>query len=72
MRAGKYRLIIKQKPKKMIVRRNGRRLHTAELHAVINIAINVCGNTVSPMGQLNPTFGNSCQNGAVAHHPVER
>ena len=60
--AGKYQLIIRQKPKKMIVRRNGKRLHTAEQHGVIHIPVNVCGNSVSPSGQLNPMFGNSCTN----------
>ena len=60
--AGKYRLIIKQKPKKMIVRQNGRRLHKAEQHSVIHVQINLCGNSVSPSGLLNPAFGNSCGN----------
>jgi ChpA-C len=60
--AGKYRLIIRQKPRKMIVRQNGRRLHTAEQHIEIHIPINVCGNTVGPVSGLNPQFGNSCQN----------
>ncbi|WP_406862798.1 chaplin [Streptomyces sp. HUAS MG47] len=28
----------------------------------INIPINACGNTVSVIGALNPTFGNVCVN----------
>ncbi|MET7618271.1 chaplin [Streptomyces sp. NPDC005408] len=29
----------------------------------INIPINVCGNTISVIGLLNPAFGNTCING---------
>jgi hypothetical protein len=28
----------------------------------IHIPVNVCGNTISVIGVLNPAFGNSCQN----------
>ncbi|MFC9944665.1 chaplin [Streptomyces pratensis] len=28
----------------------------------INIPINVCGNTISVIGLLNPAFGNACLN----------
>jgi small secreted domain DUF320 len=59
---GKYSLIIKQKPKKTIVRQNGKRLHTAEQQVVIHIPINVCGNTAGPVSGLNPKFGNTCTN----------
>ena len=45
---GRFRLTIKQKPRKFIVRQNGRRLHTAEQHVVINVPVNLCGNTVGP------------------------
>ena len=38
----------------------------------IHIPINICGNTVSIIGLLNPTFGNECVNadfrGHEAHH----
>ncbi|MTE18334.1 DUF320 domain-containing protein [Streptomyces sp. TRM43335] len=29
----------------------------------IHIPVNVCGNTVSVIGLLNPAFGNACVNG---------
>ncbi|MFJ1754048.1 chaplin [Kitasatospora sp. NPDC088134] len=29
----------------------------------VHIPVNVCGNTISVIGLLNPAFGNSCQNG---------
>ncbi|WP_406439174.1 chaplin [Streptomyces sp. NBC_00631] len=29
----------------------------------INIPINVCGNTISVIGLLNPAIGNTCKNG---------
>ncbi|MFD0312453.1 chaplin [Streptomyces sp. NPDC127119] len=29
----------------------------------IHVPVNVCGNTVSIIGLLNPAFGNSCSNG---------
>ncbi|MEU5975360.1 chaplin ChpH [Streptomyces sp. NPDC047315] len=29
----------------------------------VHIPVNVCGNTVSVIGLLNPTFGNTCING---------
>ncbi|MBQ0850273.1 chaplin [Streptomyces sp. BH-SS-21] len=32
----------------------------------IHVPVNVCGNTVSIIGLLNPAFGNSCSNGG--HH----
>ena len=63
VKVGKYRLIIKQKPRKFIARQKGRRLHTAEQQVVVNIPINLCGNTVDPVSGLNPAFGNTCQNG---------
>lgn len=28
----------------------------------VHIPVNVCGNTISVIGLLNPAFGNSCQN----------
>jgi ChpA-C len=28
----------------------------------IHIPVNVCGNTISVIGLLNPAFGNNCQN----------
>jgi hypothetical protein len=28
----------------------------------IHIPVNLCGNTISVIGLLNPAFGNSCQN----------
>ncbi|MDH6109600.1 hypothetical protein P3T36_000371 [Kitasatospora sp. MAP12-15] len=28
----------------------------------VNIPVNLCGNTVSVIGLLNPAFGNNCQN----------
>ena len=28
----------------------------------VHIPVNVCGNTISVIGVLNPAFGNSCQN----------
>ncbi|MER5204621.1 chaplin [Streptomyces sp. NPDC002825] len=28
----------------------------------IHVPVNVCGNTVSVIGALNPTFGNACVN----------
>ncbi|MEU6762948.1 chaplin [Streptomyces sp. NPDC046853] len=30
----------------------------------IHVPVNVCGNTVSVIGVLNPTFGNTCANGS--------
>ncbi|MEV6400117.1 chaplin [Streptomyces sp. NPDC051907] len=32
------------------------------IQAPIHIPVNVCGNTVSVIGLLNPTFGNTCIN----------
>jgi ChpA-C len=29
----------------------------------VSAPVNACGNTVDPVGMLNPTFGNSCENG---------
>ena len=54
--AGKYRLTIKQKPKRFRERRYGGRL--AEQHVTIHVPIKVCGN--SPSG--GPRWGNSCTN----------
>jgi len=28
----------------------------------VHIPVNVCGNTISVIGLLNPAFGNNCQN----------
>jgi ChpA-C len=28
----------------------------------VHVPVNVCGNTVSVIGALNPTFGNTCMN----------
>ena len=32
------------------------------VQAPIHVPVNVCGNTVSVIGLLNPTFGNTCIN----------
>ncbi|KUL72718.1 MULTISPECIES: chaplin ChpH [unclassified Streptomyces] len=32
------------------------------IQAPIHIPVNVCGNTVSVIGLLNPAFGNTCTN----------
>ncbi|MFK4226974.1 chaplin [Streptomyces sp. NPDC019890] len=32
------------------------------IQAPIHVPVNVCGNTVSVIGLLNPTFGNTCVN----------
>ncbi|MFB6525061.1 MULTISPECIES: chaplin [unclassified Streptomyces] len=32
------------------------------IQAPIHIPVNACGNTVSVIGLLNPTFGNTCVN----------
>ncbi|CAL9595855.1 chaplin ChpH [Streptomyces pilosus] len=32
------------------------------IQAPIHIPVNVCGNTISVIGLLNPTFGNTCIN----------
>ncbi|MFD8723586.1 chaplin [Streptomyces sp. NPDC059629] len=34
----------------------------------IHIPINVCGNTASAAGLLNPAFGNTCVNDGGHHH----
>ncbi|MFD3501947.1 chaplin [Streptomyces sp. NPDC058676] len=34
----------------------------------IHAPVNVCGNTVTVIGALNPTFGNVCKNGDSSHH----
>jgi hypothetical protein len=31
----------------------------------VHIPINVCGNTISVIGLLNPAFGNTCNNGGT-------
>ncbi|MGW2373608.1 MULTISPECIES: chaplin [Kitasatospora] len=33
-----------------------------QLQVPIHIPLNLCGNTVNPVGLLNPAFGNSCAN----------
>jgi hypothetical protein len=32
------------------------------VQAPVHVPVNVCGNTVSVIGLLNPTFGNTCVN----------
>ncbi|MEU7637858.1 MULTISPECIES: chaplin [unclassified Streptomyces] len=32
------------------------------VQAPIHVPVNVCGNTISVIGLLNPTFGNTCVN----------
>ncbi|MFH8491652.1 chaplin [Streptomyces longisporoflavus] len=32
------------------------------VQAPVHVPVNVCGNTVSVIGLLNPTFGNACVN----------
>ncbi|MFC8131655.1 chaplin ChpH [Streptomyces sp. NPDC057302] len=32
------------------------------VQAPVHVPVNVCGNTVSVIGLLNPTFGNTCIN----------
>ncbi|MCX4785694.1 chaplin ChpH [Streptomyces sp. NBC_01221] len=32
------------------------------VQAPIHVPVNVCGNTISVVGLLNPTFGNTCGN----------
>jgi hypothetical protein len=32
------------------------------VQAPVHVPVNVCGNTISVIGLLNPTFGNSCTN----------
>ncbi|WP_442817397.1 chaplin [Streptomyces sp. NBC_01216] len=32
------------------------------LQAPVHVPVNLCGNTVSVIGLLNPTFGNTCVN----------
>ncbi|MEV7191967.1 chaplin [Streptomyces sp. NPDC093510] len=32
------------------------------VQAPVHIPVNVCGNTVTVIGALNPTFGNVCEN----------
>ncbi|MFZ3569662.1 chaplin [Streptomyces sp. BH097] len=36
----------------------------------VHVPVNVCGNTVSVIGALNPAFGNTCANasGGWGHH----
>ncbi|WP_275465369.1 chaplin [Streptomyces noursei] len=33
------------------------------IQAPVHIPLNVCGNTISVIGLLNPSFGNTCVNG---------
>lgn len=37
------------------------------VQAPIEVPVNVCGNTVNPVGVGNPAFGNSCANSTGAH-----
>lgn len=39
------------------------------IQAPISVPVNVCGNSVSVIGLLNPTFGNSCSNDAEPPPP---
>ena len=41
MTPGRYKLIIREKPRKMIERRNGKRLHTAELHKLTIVPVTI-------------------------------
>ncbi|MYR40331.1 DUF320 domain-containing protein [Streptomyces sp. SID4944] len=38
------------------------------LQIPVNVPINVCGNTISLGGLLNPAFGNTCANVSGDHH----
>jgi hypothetical protein len=38
---GRYRLIMREKPRKMIVRRGGKRLHRAEQHMITIVPITI-------------------------------
>jgi hypothetical protein len=62
--AGKYKLIIRQKPRETVVRQHGQRIRAARQQVEIHIPINVCGNSASsPAAGLQPHFGNNCTNG---------
>ncbi|GGK12692.1 hypothetical protein GCM10011583_50910 [Streptomyces camponoticapitis] len=37
------------------------------VQAPVEVPVNVCGNTVNPVGVGNPSFGNSCANSSGAH-----
>ncbi|WP_405798323.1 chaplin family protein [Streptomyces sp. NBC_01506] len=37
------------------------------VQAPVEVPVNVCGNTVNPVGVLNPSFGNGCGNSSGAH-----
>ncbi|MFI6083828.1 chaplin [Streptomyces sp. NPDC051217] len=39
------------------------------VQAPVEVPVNVCGNTVNPVGVGNPSFGNSCANSSGAHAP---
>lgn len=39
------------------------------IQAPISVPVNICGNSVSVIGLLNPTFGNSCSNDAEVPPP---
>ena len=41
---------------------NGSILGGNQIVADLNIPVNVCGNTISVIGLLNPAFGNTCVN----------
>jgi hypothetical protein len=60
---GKYKLIIRQKPKETILSQHGKRIRAAEQRVEIHIPINVCGNTTSGPQIGQPAFGNTCANG---------
>ncbi|WP_301128464.1 chaplin [Streptomyces cacaoi] len=42
------------------------------VQAPVHIPANVCGNSVSVVGLLNPTFGNQCANDGSPARPAER
>ncbi|GGT75990.1 chaplin [Streptomyces lateritius] len=39
------------------------------VQAPVHVPVNVCGNSVTGVGALNPTFGNECDNGIEPTHP---
>src|ERR1700742_2147923 len=36
----------------------------------VEVPVNLCGNTIDPVGLLNPAFGNACANTSAAHAPA--
>ncbi|MFF8609356.1 chaplin family protein [Streptomyces sp. NPDC015346] len=39
------------------------------VQAPVHVPVNVCGNSVTGVGAINPTFGNECDNGIEPTHP---